>query len=51
LAQRQLVRLLDDKSKFVQTDGGKVVLDLRPIMIQIGDQRFPRGTPIVGARD
>jgi hypothetical protein len=36
--QRQLVRLLDDKTKFVQTDGGKVVLDLRPIMIQIGDQ-------------
>jgi hypothetical protein len=36
--QRQLVRLLDDKAKFVQTDGGKVVLDLRPIMIQIGDK-------------
>jgi hypothetical protein len=36
--QRQLVRLLDDKSKFIQTDGGKVVLDLRPIMIDIGDQ-------------
>jgi hypothetical protein len=36
--QRQLVRLLDDKNKFVQTDGGKVVLDLRPIMIEIGDQ-------------
>ena len=36
--QRQLVRLLDDKSKFVETDGGKVVLDLRPIMIDIGDQ-------------
>ena len=36
--QRQLVRLLDDKTKFVQTDSGKVVLDLRPIIIQIGDQ-------------
>jgi hypothetical protein len=36
--QRQLVRLLDDKTKFVQTDGGKVVLDLRPIMIDLGDQ-------------
>ena len=35
--QRQLVRLLDDKSKF-ETEGGKVVLDLRPIIIQIGDQ-------------
>ena len=35
--QRQLVRLLDDKTKF-ETEGGKVVLDLRPIVIQIGDQ-------------
>ena len=32
------MRLLDDKTKFVQTDGGKVVLDLRPIIIQLGDQ-------------
>jgi hypothetical protein len=37
-AQRQLVHLLDDKSKFVETDGGKVVLDLHPIIIDIGDQ-------------
>jgi hypothetical protein len=37
-AQRQVVRLLDDKRSFLQTDGGKVVLDLRPIMIQLGDQ-------------
>jgi hypothetical protein len=36
--QRQLVRLLDDKNEFVQTDGGKVVLDLRPIIIELGDQ-------------
>jgi hypothetical protein len=36
--QRQLVRLLDDKNQFVQTDGGKVVLDLRPIIIDMGDQ-------------
>jgi hypothetical protein len=36
--QRQLVRLLDDKTEFVQTEGGKVVLDLRPIMIELGDQ-------------
>jgi hypothetical protein len=36
--QRQFVRLLDDKSEFVQTDGGKVVLDLRPIMIELGDK-------------
>ena len=37
-AQRQVLRLLDDKSSFLQTDGGKVVLDLRPIMIQLGEQ-------------
>jgi hypothetical protein len=36
--QRQLVRLLDDKTEFVQTEGGEVVLDLRPIMIELGDQ-------------
>jgi hypothetical protein len=29
---------LDDKNEFVETTGGKVVLDLRPIIIQIGDQ-------------
>jgi hypothetical protein len=34
--QRQLVRLLDDKNEFVQTEGGAVVLDLRPIVIQVG---------------
>ena len=42
-AQRQLVRLLDDKTKFVRTDGGKVVLDLRPIVIELGDQIVGRG--------
>jgi hypothetical protein len=36
--QRQLVRLLDDKTTFIQTENGVVVLDLRPIIIQIGDQ-------------
>ena len=36
--QRQFVRLLDDKSTFIRTDDGKVVLDLRPIMIQLGNQ-------------
>ncbi len=35
--QRQLVRLLDDETRF-ESEGGKVVLDLRPIIIQIGDQ-------------
>jgi hypothetical protein len=37
-AQRQLVRLLDDKTKFTRAEGGKVVLDLRPIMIELGNQ-------------
>jgi hypothetical protein len=37
-AQRQLVQLLDDKDTFIQTQGGAVVLDLRPIVIQLGDQ-------------
>jgi hypothetical protein len=36
--QRQLVRLLDDETEFVQAEGGQVVLDLRPIMIELGDQ-------------
>jgi hypothetical protein len=36
--QRQLVRLLDDDTTFIQTEGGAVVLDLRPIVIEIGDQ-------------
>ena len=31
--QRQLVKLLDDKTEFIQTEGGRVVLDLRPILI------------------
>ena len=37
-AQRQLVRLLDDDTTFIQAEGGAVVLDLRPIVIEIGDQ-------------
>jgi hypothetical protein len=36
--QRQLVELLDDEGKFVSTTGGEVVLDLRPIIIDLGDQ-------------
>ena len=36
--QRQLVQLLDDETEFVQTEGGEVVLDLRPIMIELGEQ-------------
>jgi hypothetical protein len=36
--QRQLVRLLDDDTTFIQTEGGAVLLDLRPIVIELGDQ-------------
>src|SRR4029453_2081267 len=36
--QRQLVRLLDDDTTFIQTEGGAVVLDLRPIVIELGEQ-------------
>ena len=32
------MRLLDDDTTFIQTEGGAVVLDLRPIVIEIGDQ-------------
>ena len=36
--QRQLVRLLDDDTTFIQTEGGAVVLDLRPLVVEVGDQ-------------
>jgi hypothetical protein len=36
--QRQLVRLLDDDTRFVRTEGGAVVLDLRPLVIELGEQ-------------
>jgi hypothetical protein len=36
--QRQLVELLDDKGEFVSTTGGEVTLDLRPIIIDLGEQ-------------
>jgi hypothetical protein len=37
-SQRRLVRLLDDKSTAVQEDGGDVVLNLRPLVIQLGEE-------------
>lgn len=36
--QQQVVELLDDEGRFVDTDGGVVVLDLRPIMVAIGSE-------------
>ena len=36
--QRQLVELLEDEGEFVSTTGGQVTLDLRPIIVDIGQQ-------------
>ena len=36
--QRQVVKLLDDEGKFVRTSDGTVYLDLRPIVVDIGEQ-------------
>ena len=36
--QRQLVRLLDDETEFIQAEGGTVVLDLRPLMLEVGGE-------------
>ena len=36
--QRQLVELLEDEGEFVSTTGGEVVLDLRPIVIDLGEE-------------
>ena len=41
--QRQLVELLDDEGEFVSTTGGQVTLDLRPIIIDLGNE-----TAIIG---
>lgn len=36
--QRQVVTLLDDEGRFVETEGGVVVLDLRPLIVAIGGE-------------
>jgi hypothetical protein len=36
--QRQVVKLLDDEGRFVRTSDGTVYLDLRPIVVDIGEQ-------------
>jgi hypothetical protein len=36
--QEAFVRLLDDRGTYIQTSGGAVVLDLRPLVIQLGDE-------------
>jgi hypothetical protein len=37
-SQARLIRLLDDKSTAIKTENGDVVLDLRPLVIQLGDE-------------
>ncbi len=39
----QLIELLDDEGEFVRTGDGKVVLDLRPIIVELGEQIAPIG--------
>lgn len=34
----QLVKLLEDRGEFVSTEGGQVVLDLRPIVVELGNE-------------
>ena len=36
--QRQLVKLLEDKGELIRTEGGEVVLDLHPIIIELGNR-------------
>ena len=38
LAHRNLVAVLEDKAGPIRTEGGNVVLDLRPLIIQLGNQ-------------
>jgi hypothetical protein len=37
-AQVQLVKLLDNRGEVIRTEGGNVVLNLRPLVIQLGNQ-------------
>ena len=36
--QKQLVRLLDNRGTVIKQEGGVVVLDLKPLVVQLGDQ-------------
>ena len=37
-AQQQVVRVLDDKARFVETEGGVVAIDLRPLLVELTGQ-------------
>jgi hypothetical protein len=38
LTQQQLVKLLDNRGQVIRTQGGNVVLNLRPLVVQLGNQ-------------
>jgi hypothetical protein len=38
VAQEQVVRVLDDEARFVETNEGVVALDLRPLLVELTDQ-------------
>jgi hypothetical protein len=38
VTQEGLLRVLDNRGKYIQTSGGLLVLNLRPLVIQLGDQ-------------
>ena len=44
-AQAQIVRVLDDDARFLETDEGVVVLDLRPLLVELTDQAADRPEP------
>ena len=37
-SQEQVVRVLDDKARFLETEGGVVSIDLRPLLVELTDQ-------------
>lgn len=38
LTRDSLVRVLDNRGKYIQTSGGLIVLNLRPLVVQLGDR-------------
>jgi len=37
-SQESLLRVLDNRGKYIKTSGGVIVLNLRPLVVQLGDQ-------------
>lgn len=38
IAHEQVIRVLDDKARYLETEGGVVALDLRPLLVELTDQ-------------